>query len=99
MIDSAMRYEVELPNDVAEELIALASASGEDVERLLRAAVVAFVRRDDGSPAKGRRPDPLLEPVEISAPFDLPRGIGQSPQYVEPIPGSPRRPDPITQTE
>ena len=90
-----MKYEIDIPEDVDHALMEQAAAAGDNVVHLIQHAVVAFVRRDTAQPRTRRRPDLLLEAVEISAPCDLPRS-SVSPTAIERT--SKRRPDPIPET-
>lgn len=88
-----MKYLIEIPNEIEQALEQRAAASGEDVEELIRMAVVSFVRRDALVSPSHRRPDPPVVAAETVVPCDLPRSV---PRLVPVDQTSRRRPDPIT---
>lgn len=87
-----MKYVIDIPDEIEQALERRASATGDDVVRLIQIAVATFVRSDVTLSLTGRRPDQPLEAVETVVPCDLPRATQR------PIPvqtHARRQPDPI----
>lgn len=95
----AMRYEVDIPENVSNRLTARASATGDDVVHLIQVAVVRFVQDDAGLPSHRLRPDVLLEQSEISPPVDLPLSTNSTPVSCEISDSSRLRPELLTEPE
>ncbi len=74
-----MKLEVDIPDDIGRSLENQASSAGQELIHWVRCVLIDVAHHDaktgSGSP---RLPDPPLEPVEISAPFDLPRSGQQT---------------------
>jgi hypothetical protein len=94
-----MRFEVDIPDSVSQQLAERATATGDNVVNLIQVAVAEFVQSRASLPGHRRRPDLPLETYEMSAPCDLTRSRSRWPVAVEVSPSSRRRPDPCTFSE
>lgn len=88
-----MKHVIDLPHEIEQALEEKAAESGDDVARLIEAAVAAFVRNGHLSLSR-RNPDPPLEAVEVVAPCDLPRSTARA-IAIETF--SRRMPDPLAE--
>lgn len=91
-----MVYELDLPDEIEDRLLALAAANEMEVEQLIHIAVVQFVQTEILRQEKiGWQFDPSFELTATSAPVDLPLLGRRLPVSVKVHAESRLRPDPI----
>jgi hypothetical protein len=88
-----MRYEIDIPDGIGEQLTQRARARGEDIVQLIERAVVQFVESDQFLPRHRRLPDPPIETGEMAASAEFPRSELRT--IIHPQPGSGRIPEPL----